>query len=257
VTLDGRVVLVVVLVGLGIRALNGRRKRASVRAAIDAGRPVELNPPQNARASEAAARGWTYEPVAKVVPCITPRGTMRFTAEGLDVVRGSLNGVAFEAFEFAEWSFARTTLTSLVTQGDLGSQLPGLVTVTLPVELPARLTIIRRHDGRTTRVDGPLADGFDFESGDFNARYIVWSDLDRKLTEDVVSPLAIEWLMWAPEDFALLMWGRTALAPLPRGASADTVATYASVLTAVVAAVPAFVWSDLAGTADRDAAAGS
>lgn len=190
-----------------------------------------------------AHHGWKYEPAGRVKLVIPPIGTMRMHIKARNIVRGQAHGWPFEAFAPAGWSFSRQVVGSMASAPN--GSFAGILTVALPAHVPASLRIVaRRPSSRERRVQMPWDPDPNFESEAFNDRYIVWSELPPKSLYDVITPRAMEWLLWAPEGFEIQFYGRSAFVVTTDAPTPAWIDVTSQVVTAVVGAVPSYVWEE-------------
>ncbi|HEY0120091.1 MAG TPA: hypothetical protein VGC04_15045 [Cellulomonas sp.] len=186
-------------------------------------------------AAWAAGTGWAYLPEDPSLLNISFRypfgtGERRWTAE---VLRGTFSG--HEAVSFV-YAFQRQ-----VGRGQATSRFH-VVALRLPQCLPVVEVVPERAAERTESALG--GQDLRFESEAFNRAYRVQAR-DERAAYAIVQPLLMERLL--RDDAREIAWridGDWVLSWRPGVTDLDTLAARLSVLSAVVASVPQFVWQD-------------
>lgn len=158
------------------------------------------------------------------------RGSSR-RADG--VLTGTHGGRDVVAFDY---SF-RTHSTDGDGQRQVRTHRYGVVVL----RLPAPVLLVELEASRLPRLFGR---GIELESEAFNARYRVRAD-DPRLAYDVLPPRTMQLLLERP-DLSLRLLGGVALSWRPGRLEAADLLVRLETMTAVLDAVPAWVWEDRA-----------
>ena len=147
------------------------------------------------------------------------------------VLTGSCGGRDLVAFDY---SFRTKSADG---SGQVRTYRYGVVVLRLPVPVP----LVELEASRLPRL---FRRGIELESEEFNARYRVRAD-DARLAYDVLPPRTMQLLLERP-DLSLRLLGGDALSWRPGRLEAADLARRLETMTAVLDAVPAWVWEDRA-----------
>ena len=158
------------------------------------------------------------------------RGARRRAESVLTGVHGGRDVVAFD------YSF-RTHSTDGEGRRQVHTHRYAVVVLRLPVPVP----LVELEASRLPRLFGR---GIELESEEFNHRYRVRAD-DPRLAHDVLPPRTVQLLLERP-DLSLRLLGGVALSWRPGRLEATDLRRRLETMTAVLDAVPAWVWKDRA-----------